>query len=59
MQLGCLVFQFTQLVFKVVGFNRPIDLRAVTYNWNTVNLVIRMRYARIIDYDIHAALFVQ
>ena len=52
MQLGCLVFPVTLLVFKGAGFNRPTDLTAVTYKWNTVNLFIRMRYVRIVDYDI-------
>ena len=49
--LGCLVFPVTLIGFKGAGFNRPTDLSAMTYKWNTVNLFSKMRYVRIIDYD--------
>ena len=45
------IFAVTLLVFIGAGFNFPTGLRAVTYKWNTVNLFIKVRYFRIIDYD--------
>ena len=50
--LGCLVFAVTLLVLKCAGINHPTDLRAMTYKWNTVNLLIKMRYVRIIMFRV-------
>ena len=49
--LGISIFPFTLFVFKGARFNCPTDFRAVTYNWNTVTLFIKIRYVRISDYD--------